>query len=117
MQLSDFPPQWLLMYFAVGWLLGLLAVRDGKWAALCGLSTTLAVVFGFRGQALPFFGPWPLLGLSFLGVLALWGVSRLPALPKWKPVYIGVAALMTPLVAWTAMNAGAMWFIVIFQIP
>ena len=41
---ADFPPNWLLTYFVLGWLLGLLAVRDWKWATLCGLTTTLAIV-------------------------------------------------------------------------
>lgn len=114
---SDFPPHWLLTYFVIGSVLGLLAVRDWKWAALCGLSTTLAIVFGFQGRALPFVGLWPLLGVVALGLLALWGVSRLPALPaRVGPARVVVAALVTPLVAWTAMNAGGILFLTVFQI-
>ena len=73
---ADFPPQWLLTYFVIGWALGLLAVRDGRWAALCGLTTTLGIVFVLHGRSLPYWGMGPLLGATGLGLLFLWAVSR-----------------------------------------
>ncbi|AAF11336.1 hypothetical protein [Deinococcus radiodurans] len=109
---ADFPPSWLLTYFVIGWGLGLLAVRDWKWAALCGLTTTLAVVFVLHGQTPPVFRLGPLWGLSALGLLALWGVSRLPVLAA----RVGLAAVLTPLVTWVVLNAGFLLFMNVAQI-
>jgi len=66
---ADFPPSWLLTYFVIGWGLGLLAVRDWKWAALCGLTTTLAVVFVLHGQTPPVFRLGPLWGAGAAGAV------------------------------------------------
>ena len=73
-------PHWLLMYFVSGWLLGWLATRQRRWALLPGLYTVLLMMVGLSeglGRIFP-----SLLGTAFtagLGLMALWGVSRLPA--------------------------------------
>ena len=109
---ADFPPGWLLTYFVLGWGLGLLAVRDWRWAALCGLTGILGMVFVLHRQSPPAFSLGPLLGLSALGLLALWGVSRLPALAG----RVGTAAVLVPLVLWTLLNAGFLLLMNVAQI-
>lgn len=110
---QDFPPNWLLTYFILGWLLGVIAVRDWRWAALCGLAFTLATVFVWHGQALPFAGLTPLLLLAVLGLLILWGIGRLPRF-GWR---VGLAVLVVPPVARVLLNLGGLLFITLFQIP
>lgn len=110
---SDFPPNWLLTYFVLGWLLGLLALRDWKWATLCGLTTTLAIVSLLHGRALSFAGLWPLLGFTLLGLLLLWGISRLPE----RRLRVVLAALLVPVVSSWVLQTGGMLFFIIFQIP
>ncbi len=110
---ADFPPNWLLTYFVLGWLLGLLAVRDWKWAALCGLTTTLAIVFVLHSRALPFAGSWLLLGITLLGLLMLWGISRLPE----QRLRVVLAALLVPIVSSWVLQTGGMLFFIIFKIP
>ena len=109
---AELPLHWLLFYFMVGWLLGRLAVGEWTWAAVCGLTGTLGMVFALHGQTPPVSSLGPLLGLSVLGVLALWGVSRLPALAA----RVSIAAVLVPLVLWTALHAGFLLFINVAQI-
>ena len=107
-------PHWLLMYCVSGWLLGWLAIRRRRWALLPGLYTVLLMMVGLSeglGRVFP-----SLLGTALtagLGLMALWGVSRLPALP----LRVGLGTALVPPVVSLCFQMGFLLFLRVFQIP
>lgn len=108
-------PLWLLGFALGGWLLGLLAVRDRRWALVPAVTTgavlgsgvltgTLGRLPGYQGRL------GVLVGLALL--LALLLVPRVPDVR----VRAGIAALAVPLAAYHLLLLAVLLFFVIFQI-
>lgn len=108
---------WLVIYFAAGWLLGWLAVRERRWAVVPALGTVLAMVTGFADRlqhVIPVYSNLARTTMAAgLGLLVLWGVSRIPAL-TWR---VGVGAVLVPVAVILCFWLGFLLFLVIFQIP
>lgn len=107
------PLNWFVFYFVLGLLLGQFALRDWKWAAVCGLVNALAMAFVMPKLDLPMTYPTIHFALVGVGLLVLWGISRLRPLPA----RVGAALVVTPLVSWAVAVAGFLAFLTIFQIP
>ncbi|WP_216317841.1 hypothetical protein [Deinococcus aestuarii] len=108
---------WLVAYFAAGWLLGWLAVRERRWAVLPALSTVVMMVTGFSNRlqsAIPISSNLTRTAVAAsLGLMVLWGASRLPAL-SWR---VGVGTALVPVVVPFCFWLGFLLFLIIFQIP
>lgn len=101
-----------MFYFVLGLLLGQFAIRDWKWAAVCGLLNALAMAFVMPKLDLPVTYPALHFALVGVGLLVLWGISRLRLLPA----RVGAALVVTPLVSWAVAVAGFLAYLIIFQI-
>jgi len=110
-------PLWLLGFALGGWLLGLLAVCDRRWAWVPAVTT--GAVLG-SGVLMPTLGWLPNyqgrlsvpIGFALLLALLLLLVRRVPDVR----VRAGIAALVVPLAAYHLLLLTVFLFFLIFQI-
>lgn len=116
MSLSDFPLNWLLTFFVLGWVLGWLVLRDGRLAVFPALFTALLFLLGGNGRLGDVLGNpsqpsvfiVPILFLAF----ALWAVTRLSLPVVWRMVF---SSVLVPLLVMAVVFAVVLWFLK--QIP
>ncbi|MFK7601120.1 hypothetical protein ACI3L1_02785 [Deinococcus sp. SM5_A1] len=104
--------------FLAGWFLGWLAVGERRWAVVPALATLLAVLGGVFQLFSPDTSGYSTdltraVLIPFLGIVGLWGISRLPSLP-WR---IGLATASVPLMVAMCFVQGGLLFLGIFRIP
>lgn len=100
--IEPYSPQWFAFYFVLGLLLGQFAIRNWRWAALCGLASALAAAYiqNHLGPSLAIH--MVLVVISFPLLLGISGLSSLSA-------RVGAAILTVPFISLALGVMGALF--------